>query len=55
MSLTKLTAPTAATWTTDKVNNVNPAFNAIFVDANNNVLYNTAAVSYTHLDVYKRQ
>ena len=43
VSLTKLTAPTAATWTTDKVNNVNPAFNAIFVDANNNVLYNTAA------------
>jgi hypothetical protein len=24
VSLTKLTAPTAATWTTDKVNNVNP-------------------------------
>lgn len=43
VSLTKLTAPTAATWTTDKVNNVNPAFNAIFVDANNNVLYNTVA------------
>ena len=31
VSLTKLTAPTAATWTTDKVNNVNPAFNAILL------------------------
>ena len=43
VSLTKLSAPTAATWTTDKVNDIDPAFNAIFVNDKNEVLYSTAA------------
>ena len=53
VSLTKLSGASAATWTTDKVDNTNPAFNAVFVDANNNVLYNTANLNAFPTDFSK--
>jgi hypothetical protein len=45
VSLTKLNAPTAATWTTDKVNGSDKAFNAIFVNNKDEVLYTTASLT----------
>ena len=41
VSLTKLTAPTTAEWTTDEISNITPVFNAYFVDKEGNIIYNT--------------
>ncbi len=49
VSLTKLTGAATATWTTDKVNNADPAFDVYFVNANNAVVYNTTITSGTGL------
>ena len=40
VSLTKLTAPTTAEWTTDEISNITPVFNAYFVDKEGNIIYN---------------
>jgi len=41
VSLSKLVNPTEATWTTDKIGETTPVFNAYFVNADGNVVYNT--------------
>ena len=45
VSLTKLTAPTTAEWTTDKIDETTPVFHAYFVDKDNQVIYNTLSVN----------
>ncbi len=50
VTLSKLTGATTFTWTTDKADDgatTTPAFNAYFVDANNNVLFNTVTAPGT--------
>lgn len=50
VTLSKLTGATTFTWTTDKAEagfTTTPAFNAYFVDANNNVLFNTVTAPGT--------
>ena len=45
VSLTKLTAPTTAEWTTDKIDETTPVFHAYFVDKDNQVIYNTSSAN----------
>lgn len=42
VTLSKLTGASTMSWTTDKVNNVTPAFHVYFLDKDNKVLYSTA-------------
>ena len=51
VSLTKLTAPTTAEWTTDEISNITPVFNAYFVDKEGNIIYNTKDKLNTFSDV----
>ena len=51
VSLTKLTAPTTAEWTTDEISNITPVFNAYFVDKEGNIIYNTTDKLNTFSDV----
>ena len=51
VSLTKLTAPTTAEWTTDEISNITPVFNAYFVDKEGNIIYNTKDKLNTFSDI----
>lgn len=53
MFLIKLIVLIVVIWIIDKVNNVNFVFNVIFVDVNNNVLYNIVVLNIFLVDFSK--